>query len=179
MTTVLSSVLPIAGPSADPARSARAEALALRLEQGAEALAGLARTLNDAEWQTRIPHDARAVGTVVHHVAAVYPVELSLAQTLAAGQPIVGVTMADVHAMNATHAHEHAAVARDETLDLLRRNSAAAAAAIRELSDEQLDRARSASLYANAPVTCQFLLEDHAVRHSYHHLAAIRAALGR
>ena len=29
------------------------------------------------------------------------------------------------------------------------------------------------------PVTCQFMLEDHAVRHSYHHLAGIRAALGQ
>jgi hypothetical protein len=27
------------------------------------------------------------------------------------------------------------------------------------------------------PLTCQFFLEDHAVRHSYHHLAGIRAAL--
>jgi len=33
------------------------------------------------------------------------------------------------------------------------------------------------SLNANAPLTCQFILEDHAVRHSYHHLARIRAAL--
>jgi len=33
------------------------------------------------------------------------------------------------------------------------------------------------SLYANAILTCQFVLEDHAVRHSYHHLGRIRAAL--
>jgi hypothetical protein len=30
-----------------------------------------------------------------------------------------------------------------------------------------------------APVTAQFVVEDHAVRHSWHHLASIRAALGR
>jgi threonine dehydratase len=64
-------------------------------------------------------------------------------------------------------------------LELLRRNSAVAAAAIRALSDEELERAAPASLYANAPITCQFMLEDHAVRHSYHHLARIRAALKR
>jgi hypothetical protein len=33
------------------------------------------------------------------------------------------------------------------------------------------------SLNADAPLTCQFFLEDHAVRHSYHHCARIRAAL--
>ena len=33
------------------------------------------------------------------------------------------------------------------------------------------------ALYAGAPLTCQFVLEDHAVRHSYHHLAVLRAAV--
>jgi BarA-like signal transduction histidine kinase len=66
---------------------------------------------------------------------------------------------------------------RQAALELLERNSAAAAAAIRVLSDEQLDRAATVSLNADAPLTCQFFLEDHAVRHSYHHLAKIRAAL--
>jgi hypothetical protein len=33
------------------------------------------------------------------------------------------------------------------------------------------------SFYADAPLTCQFFIEDHALRHSYHHLAKIRAAL--
>jgi len=28
-------------------------------------------------------------------------------------------------------------------------------------------------------VTCQFMFEDHAVRHSFHHLAKIRAAVKR
>ena len=77
------------------------------------------------------------------------------------------------------HALEHHAVTKEAALELLRRNSTAAAAAIRALSDEELERAAPASLYANAPVTCQFMLEDHAVRHSYHHLARIRAALKR
>ena len=62
-------------------------------------------------------------------------------------------------------------------LELLRRNSALAAAAIRALSDDQLSQAAPVSLYSDAPLTCQFVLEDHAVRHSYHHLARIRKAL--
>ena len=66
-----------------------------------------------------------------------------------------------------------------EALDLLRRNSAAAAAAIRTLTDDELDAAVPLSLYADAPLTCQFVLEDHAVRHSYHHLARMRAGRKR
>jgi hypothetical protein len=79
--------------------------------------------------------------------------------------------------MNAGHAAENAAVTKEATLDLLRRNSAAAAAAIRALKDEDLDRAVPVSLYSDAPLTCQFMLEDHAVRHSYHHLARIQGTL--
>ena len=66
---------------------------------------------------------------------------------------------------------------KEAALELLRRNSAAAAAAIRTLTDEQLSTAVLVSLYGNAPLTCQFMLEDHAVRHSYHHLAKIKDAL--
>src|SRR6266566_5024980 len=155
----------------------RANALADRLEQGARALAAFASSLTDAEWLTRTPKDGRKVGVIVHHVASVYPVEIQLAQTLAAGKPVMGVTLDNIHEMNAGHAKEHDGVTKDETLDLLRRNSTAAAAAIRALSDEELDRGAPASLYSDAPITCQFMLEDHAVRHSYHHLARLRGAL--
>ena len=158
--------------------NARSHALADRLERGAHALAKLATGLTDEEWGTPMGPDPRAIGVVVHHVASVYPVEIQLAQAIAGGQPITGVTPADIDIMNADHAREFASVGKEAALDLLRRNSAAAAAAIRALSDAELDRAAPASLYGDAPVTCQFVLEDHAVRHSYHHLARIRAVLG-
>jgi hypothetical protein len=81
--------------------------------------------------------------------------------------------------MNAIHALEFDAVTRSAAIELLRRNSDAASTAIRALSREQLAHAETVSLYDDAPMTCQFVLEDHAVRHSYHHLAAIRQALKR
>jgi len=158
-------------------RSVRANALALRLEQGARALAAFAGTLNAEQWQARLPGDWRKVGVVVHHVASMYPIEIDLAQLLAEGAPIVGVTWAGVHEINAKHAAEQDTVTQADAIALLEANSAAAAAAIRGLTDEQLDRAAPVSMYADAPLTCQFMLEDHAVRHAYHHLAGIRRAL--
>lgn len=157
----------------------RASALADRLEQGAQALAALASTLTDTQWQTRVPGDGRKIGVLVHHVATMYPLEIQLAQTLAAGKPIEGVTWDVVHEMNRRHAVENDGVTPEAALDLLRQNSAAAATAIRAISDEGLDTAAPVSLNADAPLTCQFMLEDHAVRHSYHHLARIRAAMSR
>jgi hypothetical protein len=155
----------------------RVNALADRLEQGARALASFANGLTGEQWQARLPGDGRKVGVVVHHVASVYPVEIQLAQTIAAGTPVVGVTRQVIDDMNAGHASEHDGTTKETALALLRQNSAAAAAAIRALSDQELDCAATVSLYGDAPLTCQFFLEDHAVRHSYHHLAAIRAAL--
>jgi hypothetical protein len=155
----------------------RANALAERLERGAEALASLAGSLTEVEWFTAVPKDGRTVGVIVHHVASMYPLEIQVAQVIASGQPLVGVTWEKVHEINAAHASEYAHVTKSQALLLLQRNSTLAAAAIRALSDEELDRAAPASLYGNAPVTCQFMLEDHAVRHSYHHLAKIRQAL--
>ena len=157
--------------------SKRSYELARRLELGALALEAFASSLTEFEWQSRVPGDGRKIGVVVHHVASMYPLEIQLAQSLAKGVAIEGVTGEVVDKMNAAHAKEFDGVSKEAALALLRRNSAAAAAAIRVLSDEQLDQAAPVSLNANAPLTCQFLLEDHAVRHSYHHLARIRAAL--
>jgi hypothetical protein len=157
--------------------STRANALAERLELGARELAAFALTLTQKEWQSRILGDGRKIGVVVHHVAYMYPIEIQVAQTVAGGQPVVGLTWDDVHGINATHARENDAVTLEETLELLERNSADAAAAIRALDDAALDRAAPVSLNADAPLTCQFVLEDHAVRHSFHHLARIRGAL--
>jgi hypothetical protein len=157
--------------------SNRSNVLAERLEQGADALASFARALTDAQWQLRVPHDERKFGVLVHHVASMYPLEVSLAQALAAGQPITGVTWDAVHQLNAKHAIDNDGIDKEGALELLRVNSAAAAAAVRALSDEELDRAATVSLNDDAPLTCQFFVEDHALRHSYHHLAAMRAAL--
>jgi len=81
--------------------------------------------------------------------------------------------------MNAEHAQKHRAVGKSDTLALLRRNSKAAADTVRAFTDEQLDAAARVSLDGDAPLTAQFLVEDHALRHSFHHLAGIRAAVGR
>jgi DinB superfamily len=155
----------------------RTNALADRLEQGAAALANCAAALTQIEWEMPVPKDGRKIGVIVHHVASLYPLEIQLALTIAEGKSVSGVTWDVVHKMNADHNKKYESVTKDEALDLLRRNSASAAAAIRGLDDEDLDEVGPVSLNSNAPLTCQFLLEDHAVRHSYHHLALIEAAL--
>jgi len=159
--------------------STRAHALADRIKKNAEVLACLAERLSDGEWRTIVPNDKRTVGVLVHHVAVSYPAEIDLAQNMMAGNAIAGVTAEVVEQINAQHVHDHALAEQSETIALLRQNSNAAANRVREFTDAQLDTAATVSLNADALLTAQFFIEDHAVRHSLHHLANIRSALRR
>src|SRR5690242_7572389 len=160
----------------------RAESLAARVEEGADGLAAFAEGLSETEWRTptsRSGRDRRTVGVIVHHVATVYPIEIDLARTIARGTAVTGVTWEAIDEMNAKHASDQAGVTKAVAVELLRRNGRQAAAAVRAFTEDELDRAAPFSLSFGAPVTAQFVIEDHALRHSWHHLARIRAALGR
>ena len=160
--------------------SRRAELLAARIEEGAAGLAAFAEGLSEAEW--RIPAsgtDRRPVGVIVHHVASMYPVEIDVARAIASGKAVTDVTWGVVAELNAKHAREHAEATKGAALELLLKNSREAAAAVRAFTDDELDQAAPFSLSFGAPVTAQFVIEDHALRHSWHHLARTRTALGR
>ncbi len=160
----------------------RAELLADRIEQGAAELAAFAEGLSEEEWRAPgsvLGTDRRSVGVIVHHVASMYPIEIGAAKAVADGNAVTDVTWEVVAEINAKHAGENAGVTKAAALELLRRNSREAAAVVRALTDEELDRAAPFSLSYGAPMTAQFVIEDHALRHSWHHLARLRKALGR
>src|SRR5581483_5916895 len=154
--------------------SRRSPLLADRIEEGAALLAAFAEGLSEEEWRTPVSRtDRRSVGLIVHHVASMYPIEIDVARAIAAGKAVTEVTWEAVAQLNVQHAHEHAEETKTSALELLRRNSREAADAVREFTDEELDRAAPFSLSFGAPVTAQFVIEDHALRHSWHHLAQI------
>jgi SAM-dependent methyltransferase len=158
----------------------RAALLADRIEQGAAGLAAFAETLSEAEWSTPVSQtDHRPVGVIVNHVATMYPIEIDVAKAVAGGNAVTDVSWDAVAQINAQNAQENAAVTKASALELLRKNSHEAAAAVRALTDAELDQAAPFSLSFGAPMTTQFVIEDHALRHSWHHLAKIRAALKR
>jgi hypothetical protein len=157
----------------------RAAALAARIEQGATELAAFAESLTDQEWRHVVHPDGRTVGVVIHHVASVYPIEVDLAKAIGSGKAVSEVTWAVVRDLNAGHARDNAGITKADALSALRNNARMAAAAVREFTDAQLDTAAAFGLAYDAPVTAQFVIEDHAVRHSWHHRAKIKASLGR
>jgi hypothetical protein len=158
----------------------RSALLADRIEEGAALLAAFAEGLSEEEWHAPVSaRDHRSVGVIVHHVASMYPIEIDVARAIASGKAVTDVAWDAVAELNAKHAHEHAEEMKTTALELLRRNSREAADTVRTFTDEELDRAAPFSLSFGAPVTAQFVIEDHALRHSWHHLAHIRRALGR
>jgi hypothetical protein len=159
--------------------SERANALADRIEQGAGALAEFVEDLSDAEWNFIVPGEERSVGILVHHVASMYQAEIDLASQLASGKSITDLTYDDVDVINADHTEEFARVTRQDALKFLREHSKTAADRVRKFTDAELDTAAGVSLNADAPLTAQFFIEDHALRHSFTHLESIRKALGK
>ncbi|NQY74347.1 MAG: DinB family protein [Candidatus Margulisbacteria bacterium] len=157
----------------------RANALAERITLGANILAAFAESLSDNDWNKPVIGDGRTIAVVVHHVASVYPLEIELAQLLTSGTPITGATIEVINQMNADHAKDHADANKKETIQLLRNNSKVAAEAVRAFTDEDLDNSATVSLNYDAPLTAQFFIEDHALRHSFHHLAKIEATINQ
>lgn len=158
----------------------RAEALADRIEEGAALLAAFAEGLSEDEWRKPVTAtDNRPIGVIVHHVASVYPIEVDVARAIGSGKALLDVTFEAIADMNAKHAQDQSGATKAETIELLRKNSHTAAEAVRGFTDEELDQAAPFGLSFGAPVTAQFVIEDHALRHSWHHLARIRKAVGR
>jgi len=180
MNTIAEEIEITANEKTESSVSRHAQLLANRIEEGAALLADFAEGLSDTEWRTPVSNsDRRTVGVIVHHVASMYPLEIEAARAIAAGNAITEVTWEGVAAINAQHSQEQAEVTKMDALELLRRNSREAAAAVRTFTDAELDTAAPFSLSFGAPMTAQFVIEDHALRHSWHHLARIRKTLGR
>jgi DinB family protein len=143
-------------------------------------LAAFAEEISDAEWRTPTSAtDRRPVGVVVHHVASMYPSEVDLARAVASAQVRFGCHVEGRRTAECQTCPGERQVSKSAALELLWQNSREAAAAVRAFTDQELDNAEPFSLSFGAPMTAQFVIEDHAMRHSWHHLAAIRKALGR
>jgi len=145
----------------------KSEALAARVEARAGALAEFAATLSEAEWQMRLPVDGRKIGAVVHHVASMYPVEIHLASLLAAGQVSLNSDAPSPASICVRFLAQETFGGTDQRLtwSVIPKN----------MTDDEKRSSVPPALRRGK----RFLVEDHAVRHSYHHFAGIRAAVGR
>jgi uncharacterized protein YndB with AHSA1/START domain len=159
----------------------RAHALTAEFETRARQARAMVEGLSDAEWTTMTRAEQWPVGVTAHHLASAYQAVAAIVTAVASGQSLGAygnLTAGRQAEMNAAHAREHANCTRAETLALLASGAAAASAAVRGLSDEQLDR--SATIFQDAPpMTVQQMIMGALINHTDEHLASIRQAVGR
>jgi uncharacterized damage-inducible protein DinB len=157
--------------------SERARALADRLEQANNEMIAVVERTSDADWKADCPNEGRTVGVTAHHLAGGLRATAGWVHGIATGQPAAAVSWETVHQANARHAERYADVTREETLERLRANGAAAVRMIRGLSDEQLDR--EAEVFAgDGTITAEQLIENNLIGHVQSHLASVKQAVG-
>jgi uncharacterized damage-inducible protein DinB len=154
----------------------RAETLAQRFEQANNDLIAAVDGLSDSQWQALNKDAGWSVGVTAHHVAVSHPAVAGLVQAIGSGQPLPPITLDMLNQGNAQHARESAGCTKQETLDLLRANGAAAAAVVRGLSDDQLDRTGTMPAFGDAPISAQQVIERILIGHPGMHLPGIRTA---
>src|SRR5690242_4869570 len=96
--------------------------------------------LTDEQWRLVTTAEGWTVGVTAHHVASTYESLAGLVNLIATGGDVPAIAMEMIDAANARHAVEYANVSKAETLELLRRDSAAAVSLLRGLDDAQLAR---------------------------------------
>jgi len=138
----------------------------------------LVRSLSDAEWKTVTAAEKWTVGVTAHHAATALEPIAGMIAGVASGKPPGTFTTAMLDELNAQHAKDYADCTRAETIALLEKGAAAAAATVRGLRDDQL--ATRATVLADAPpMSVEELIVAGLLGHIDDHFGSIRKTIGR
>lgn len=157
--------------------SERAMELARRFEQISDEAIALVEGCNEAQWAMICPEEGWPIGVVAHHIAVAMPVASRWVSRVAVGRAIP-TTRAMIDQLNDGHAEQSAAATRDETLTLLRTNSAQAAENVRGLNDEQLAQTAEVGPADGRELTAEQVIKFILIHHPKDHVASMRKTLG-
>ena len=155
--------------------SARSETLAKQFETKAAEMTSTLEKLSDADWK-KPTAEKWTVGVTAHHAAGAHEPIAGIVPTIANGKEMPSFTMAMLDEGNAKHAVEFANCTKADTLALHKKGVATAAAAVRALSDAQLDRSGS-PLVGMPAMTAQQFIEGVLIHHIDEHLGSIKKAV--
>jgi Mycothiol maleylpyruvate isomerase N-terminal domain len=157
---------------------AKSEALAKQFEAKAQGAMATLEKLSEADWKKVTEAEKWSVGVTAHHLAGSLEPISSIIKAVVAGQSLGHFTMDMLHEMNAKHAKDYANCTKAETIDLHRKGTAAAAAVVRGLSDDQL--AKSGTVLTGAPpLTAEQVVTGILINHIDEHYGSIRRTVGK
>jgi Mycothiol maleylpyruvate isomerase N-terminal domain len=156
---------------------AKAEGLAKQFEARAQEATAVLEKMSDADWKKVTEAEKWTVGVTAHHVAGGHEQIAMIVKTIASGQSMPHFTMDMLHEANAKHAKEQANCTRADTIALHKKGTAAAAAVVRGLSDDQL--AKSGTVLAEAPpMSAEQIVSNILINHINEHFGSIRKTVG-
>ena len=154
----------------------RAEALATKFEAANNDVISMVESASDDQWKATTEEEGWPVGVVAHHIGGGHPLIAGLVQALASGAEIPPLTTEQLDQANAKHSEEHANCTKEETLEMLRTGGVAAAAAVRGLTDEQLDK--TSTVIAGAPdMSVEQVIENVMIGSAANHGASMKKTL--
>jgi len=156
---------------------AKGEAYAKQFESKVEEATALLEKLSDADWKKATAAEKWTVGVTAHHIARSYEPVTQIIKTIAAGQALPHFTPQMLDEMNAQHAKEFADCTKPETIALHKKGAAAAATAVRGLSDTEL--AKTGTVFAGMPaMTAEDMVKRALLGHVDEHFGSIRKTIG-
>jgi hypothetical protein len=156
----------------------KGEALARQFEAKVAEATGLLEKLSDTDWKQTTAAEKWTVAATAHHIASSYEPVTRIIKTIAAGETLSHFTRQMLDEMNAQHAKEFATCAKPQTIALHTKGAAAAAAAVRGLSDAEL--AKTGTVFAGMPpISAEEMVKGALLGHIDEHFGSIRATIGR
>ena len=155
---------------------ARGETLAKQFEAKVQEATAVIEKLSDADWKKVTAAEKWPVGVTAHHIASAHQGIGGIMKALADGKAGPNIPMEGLHQMNAQHAKEFATCSKAETLDLHRKNAAAAAALLRSIDDAAFDK--TGTVFTGAPAMSAAQMAGILSSHIDEHLASIRSTVG-
>jgi uncharacterized damage-inducible protein DinB len=156
---------------------ARGETFATQFEVKVKEATTLLEKLSDADWKKTTAAERWTVAATAHHVASSYEPVTHIIKTIAAGQALPHFTRPLLDEMNAQHAKEFAGCTKPETIALHKKGAAAAAAAVRGLSDAEL--ATTGTVFMGMPpMSAEEMVKGALLGHIDEHFGSIRKTIG-
>jgi len=155
----------------------RTSALADQFEQAITEFASTIEAIPDDRWTAAHGPEGWTIAATAQHVSGQFPLEMEYITAIAEGRPLPAYSWDDINGKNDSRAAKNGAASKADVLRELREGAASAAAYVRGLSDDQLDRTGELALAGGATVNTQALIEGGVlIDHVKGHLASIRAA---
>ncbi|HEU0115905.1 MAG TPA: DinB family protein [Thermomicrobiales bacterium] len=157
--------------------SERAQALADRFEQANQAVIDAVEAAPDDAWSRMCEGEQCTVAALAYHIAGGHDALVEyIARPIVAGTPLPPISREQIDAGNADNATRNANVSKADALALLRDNGAKAAAFLRGLNDDDLDRSALVPL-AGREVAAEAFIENVVIGHPRGHLESMRQAM--